>query len=149
MSEGLHWTPCRRGSALPLLVVGGGIAALVFWPTVVAVAATVALIVKVILIALAVAAVLGITAVAIAAVRQRRQPAAPVLTVRPAAPAAVEPALAEQLAALTAAVTRLERGQQAALPASARPIVIDQQALCALLDMAAERRELAERWDAR
>lgn len=160
MRHGYHYGPCKSdhgGGLVPSLLLVGVIAAVVFWPTVAAVAATVALIVKVTLIALAAVAVLGLAvAIGVAVRRHRRsEPTAAVLAVRPARRSAADQLVAEQLADLTAAVERLADRRQAALPASAQAVVIDQQTLAALLAglsrLAAHdghgRRELAGRRD--
>jgi hypothetical protein len=127
--EGLHWTPCSTSSdgVVGLLLIGGVIAAVVFWPTVVAVAATVALIVKVTLIVLAVLAVLGVAVAIAIAVRGRSTTSSVAVT-------AIEPnRIEDQLAALTAAVQRLERDRQPVLTAPAQPVALDPQALALLL----------------
>jgi hypothetical protein len=154
--HGFHYGPCSTasGGALRLLLLAGAIATVVFWPTVVAVATTVALIIKITLIALAIVAVLGTTAAIAIAVRRRHSaPSASALAIEPDC----EQRIKDQLAALTAAVERLEHDRQPALGAPPHLVTLDPQALTLLLAQLAGRagstgqspRAIAERWDAR
>jgi membrane protein implicated in regulation of membrane protease activity len=130
--HGFHYTPCSTASAgvLRLLVLAGAVAAVVFWPTVVAIATTVALILKLALIGLAAVAVLGAATTVVIAVRRRRSTSTPpVVAIQPERDRRIE----EQLAALTAAVKRLELDQQPALPTPAAPVVLDPQTLTLLV----------------
>lgn len=137
MRHGFHYTPCQRRSGFPLLLIAGAVAAVVFWPTVAAVAVTVALVVKLTLIALAAVAVTSAAVAVGVAIRRRgrREPSASVVAVRPARRSAPDQIqlVSEQLAALTAAVERLADQPHPALPAPTPTVVIDQQALAALL----------------
>jgi membrane protein implicated in regulation of membrane protease activity len=150
--EGFHYGPCSTtsGGVFRLLVLAGVISAVLFWPTVVAVATTVALIVKVTLVALTVVAVLAAAvAVAIAVRRRHSAPTASLVAVESDRNRRIE----GQLAALTAAVERLERDRTPTLSASAHIVRLDPQTLALLTAMAnsaSQRlRALPERWDAR
>jgi low affinity Fe/Cu permease len=150
--EGFHYGPCSTTSAgvFRVLVLAGLISAVLFWPTVVAVATTVALIAKVTLIALAVVAVLAAAvAVAIAVRRRHSAPSALLVTVESDRNRLIE----DQLAALTTAVQRLERDRTPALSASAHIVRLDPQTLALLTAMAnsasQRSRALPEGWDVR
>jgi membrane protein implicated in regulation of membrane protease activity len=153
--EGFHYGPCSTasGGVLRLALLAAAIGAVVFWPTVVAVATTVALVVKIILITVAIVAVLGTAAVTTIAVRRRRSaPSASMTAIESERDRCIE----EQLATLTAAVERLERDRQPALSAPTHLVTLDPQALTLLAQLAAitdsprqRLRVLPKGWDER
>jgi hypothetical protein len=148
--EGFHYGPCSTasGGALRLLLLAAVIVAVLFWPTVVTVATTVALIVKLTLLTLAVLAVLAAVAAIAIAVRRRSAPSASLVAVEPEREQRIE----AQLAALTAAVERLERDRHPALGAPTHVAVFDPGVLAALASMAKSTGRspaLPEGWDAR
>lgn len=159
MRHGYHYTPCKSGGGdlIPFLLIVSVVAAVVFWPTVVAVTATVLILIKIVLIAgLATALAGAVTAIGVAVHRQRRSvPTASVLAVQPAWQRSSDQLISEQLAVLTAAVERLADQPQAAWADPTSTVVIDQQTLAASLAELRRltpndghgRREVARRWD--
>jgi membrane protein implicated in regulation of membrane protease activity len=156
--EGFHYGPCSTasGGVLRVLLLAAVIGAVVFWPTLVAVATIVALILKITLIAVAIVAVLATAAAIASAARRRRStPTASALAIQPEHEQRIEH-IESQLVALTAAVERLERDRTPALTAPAHIAALDPRVLAALAQLAAitdsagqRSRAVTERWDGR